>query len=155
MFDSIKDLLIETNSDKQSGHRYGFIYDLLFTRLVVQKQAPLRVLEIGVSAYGDGSLKAYSDSIMVECAVGIDIQPYRGTLTEKMHFHLLDAYSEHAIDYLKVIEGEFDIIIDDGTHTYEHQEFFLEHYTALLAENGLLVCEDVSSVKLINDAVRR
>ena len=150
MFDSIKDLLIKTNSDKQSGHRYGFIYDLLFTRLAVQKQAPLTVLEIGVSEYGDGSLKAYADSGMVKYAVGIDIEPYRGTLTEKMRFHLLDAYSQHTIDYLKVIEGEFDIIIDDGTHIHGHQEFFLEHYTALLAENGLLVCEDVSSLQLIN-----
>ena len=151
MYDSIKDLLIQTNSDKQSGHRYGFIYDLLFTRLAAQKQAPLRVLEIGVSAYRDGSLKAYADSSMVEYAVGIDIESYRGTLTDKMRFHLLDAYSEHTIDYLKVIEGEFDIIIDDGTHTHEHQEFFLQHYTALLAENGLLVCEDVTSLKLINE----
>lgn len=152
---SIKDLLIDSNSDKQSGHRYGFIYDLLFTRLAVQKQKPLTVLEIGVSEYGEGSLKAYADSDLVAYAVGVDVKPYRGTLTDKMRFHLLDAYSEDAIDYLKIIEGTFDIIIDDGTHTYQHQAFFLEHYTALLAENGLLVCEDVSALKLITEQCQR
>ena len=148
---SIKDLFIESNSDKQSGHRYGFIYDLLFTKVFTQKGEKLSVLEIGVSAYGDGSLKAYADSEMAKHVVGIDVEDYRGKLTDKMRFHKLDAYTKESVAYLKGIEGTFDIIIDDGTHIHEHQEFFLEHYTDLLTDNGLLVCEDVSSVKLINE----
>ena len=152
---SIKDLFIDSNSDKQSAHRYGFIYDLLFTKVWTKKGSRLRVLEIGVSEYGDGSLKAYADSDMVKHVVGVDIQPYRGTLTDKMRFHLLDAYNKNTLNYLKDIEGLFDIIIDDGTHTHAHQEFFLENYTALLAENGFLVCEDVTSVKLITEQCQR
>lgn len=152
---SIKDLLIDSNSDKQSGHRYGFIYDLLFTKVFTKKGAGLRVLEIGVSAYGDGSLGAYAESDMVQHVVGVDVEPYRGTLTDKMRFHKIDAYSKETVAYLKQIEGTFDIIIDDGTHAHPHQEFFLEHYTDLLSADGLLVCEDVSSVKLITEQCKR
>lgn len=152
---SIKDLLIDSNSDKQSGHRYGFVYDLLFTKVFMKKGTGLRVLEIGVSAYGDGSLGAYAASDMVQHVVGIDVKPYRGTLTEKMRFHEIDAYVKETVAYLKQIEGVFDIIIDDGSGDPAHQEFFLENYTDLLAADGLLVCEDVSSVQLINAQCKR
>lgn len=84
---SIKDLLVDSNSDKQSGHRYGFIYDLLFSKVFHQKGHPLKVLEIGVSEYGDGSLKAYARSEMVELAVGVDIRGYTGEMLENMQFH--------------------------------------------------------------------
>ena len=147
---SIKDLLIDSNSDKQSGHRYGFIYDLLFTKVFAQKGSKLRVLEIGVSKYGDGSLKAYAGSDMVEHAVGIDIVPYYGNLTEKMSFYELDAYKKETVVQLRDIEASFDIIIDDGTHDFNHQMFFFKHYEDLLSTNGLLVCEDVTRLELIN-----
>lgn len=152
---SIKDLLIESNSDKQSGHRYGFFYDLLFTKAFTKKGETLRVLEIGVSEYGDGSLAAYAGSDMVKHVVGIDVKPYRGTLTDKMRFHEIDAYAKETVAYLKQIEGLFDIIIDDGSHKPEHQEFFLENYVDLLADDGFLVCEDVSSAKLITEQCKR
>ena len=116
-----------------------------------KRKAGYGCLEIGVAEYGDGSLKAYADSEMVVHVVGIDVQPYRGTLTDKMRFHQIDAYTKETVASLKEIEGLFDIIIDDGTHTYEDQDFFLENYTELLTDKGFLVCEDVSSVKLINE----
>lgn len=147
---SIKDLLIDSNSDKQSGHRYGFLYDLLFTKVFMAKGDTLRVLEIGVSEYGDGSLWAYAQSDLVARVVGVDVQPYPGTISDKLRFYEIDAYQPDTIALLKKLEGSFDIIIDDGTHREEHQAFFLEHYTELLADGGLLVCEDVTSVELIN-----
>ena len=147
----IKDLLKETNSDKQSAHCYGFVYDLLFTKVFHQKGEKLNVLEIGVSEYGDGSLKAYALSEMVATAVGVDIVPYTGEMLENMRFHQLDAYTKNAVRYLEDKEGEFDIIIDDGSHLYEHQTFFLEHYGKLLRDGGLLICEDVAILHVINE----
>ncbi len=152
---SIKDLLIESNSDKQSAHRYGFVYDLLFTKVFQQKGSGLRVLEIGVSEYGDGSLKAYADSEMVASAVGIDVLPYRGEVSDNMRVHELDAYSKETVSYLKEIEGSFDIIIDDGTNREEDQAFFLENYDQLLSDTGFLICEDVSALNLIKSQCER
>ena len=148
---SIKDLLIDSNSDKQSGHRYGFIYDLLFNYVLMKKGKPLKLLEIGVSEYGDGSLKSYARSEMVELAVGIDVRQYTGELLDNMKFFQLDAYTEKTINFLEDKYGMFDIIIDDGSHSYEHQTFFLDKYISLIHDNGLLICEDVNLLQVINE----
>ena len=148
---SIKDLLIDSNSNKQSVHRYGFVYDLLFMKLYTQKQAPPNLLEIGVSFYADASLYAWGKSNMIKRAVGIDIKDYPGEPIEKTAFYKLDAYTRDTVDYLREIEGsKFDIIIHDGHARKETQTFFLENYGDLLCENGLLVCEDVFDIDLIN-----
>ena len=152
---SIKDLLKESNSDKQSGHRYGFVYDLLFTKVFHQKGRKLKVLEIGVSEYGDGSLKATARSELVELAVGVDIQPYAGEMLKNMRFHQLNAYTVKSLQHLEDKHGVFDIIIDDGSHTYEDQTFFLEHYTELLRDDGLLILEDVNLLSIINEHCTR
>ena len=152
---SIKDLLMDTNSDKQSGHRYGFFYDLLFSRVYLQKKRRLKILEIGVSEYGDGSLKAYAQSEMVSAVVGLDIKDYTGELLDNMTFYQLHAYSEGTIEVIKEKEGKFDIIIDDGSHTYEHQTFFFDNYGKLLNAGGFLICEDVSLLQVINEQCAR
>ena len=150
-YSPIKDLLLQSDSDKQSGHRYGFFYELLLNSLFLKKQRQLNILEIGVSVYGNGSLFTWQNSDLIKRCVGIDILDYHGNLNDKSVFYKLDAYDEDTIYYLQETEGIlFDVIIDDGTHKHEDQEWFFEHYLTLLQEEGYLVCEDVSSLKFIN-----
>ena len=153
MFDSIKDLFIDSGSDKQSFHRYGFMYDLLFSRAYALKGEPLNVMEIGVSKFEKGSLFAFCRSEMVGSFVGIDINDFQEVLPAKAEFYKLDAYCHESVNtLLEATEGmKFDVIIDDGDHRYTSQKFFLENYVDLLADNGLLVCEDVMSVELIRE----
>lgn len=147
----IKDLLLQTESSKQSKHRYGFIYDMLFGMLAFEKEEGLNVLEIGVSVYGNGSLDAWSRSELVKRAVGIDKRPYAADLNEKAVFYQMDAYSEETVNELLEVEGSiFDVIIHDGIAEVAPQKFFMEHYEALLSENGFLVCEDVSALGFVN-----
>lgn len=142
---------MDSNSNKQSMHRYGFIYDLLLTKLYAEKGAPLNLLEIGVSEYEDGSLYAWGNADIINRAVGIDIKPYPGTLKKKTIFYELDAYNRETVDYLREIEGsKFDVIIHDGLAKKENQSFFLENYGDLLSENGLLICEDIFDFDLVN-----
>ena len=125
---TIIDFLKKSNSNKQSMHRYGFIYDLLFTRLYAQKQEALNLLEIGVSEYVDGSfsLYAWGNAEIIKRAVGIDLKSYPGEMTEKMVFYELDAYTCETVDYLREVEGsKFDVIIHDGVAKKENQPFFL------------------------------
>ena len=152
---TIKELLIESNSDKQSGHRYGFVYDLLFTKVFHAKGERLKVLELGVSEFGEGSLKAYASSEMVDVVVGVDIVSYVGEMHENMRFHQRDAYTKETLRFLEDTEGTFDLIIDDGTHTYEDQTFFLDNYVKLLNDGGFLICEDINFLELINDQSSR
>ena len=143
---SVSEHLKETRSDKEhpNGHRYGAFYDMLFESMAFRQGRKLRVLEIGVSMFGHGSLDAFQRSEIVERAVGIDIISYHGELGENCYFHKADGYKDSTVDHLKrEYPDGFDIIIDDGTHLPEHQLFFLENYGELLTEGGKLVCEDV------------
>ena len=144
--ESISDKLIGTRSDKQhpKGHQYGKFYDMIFESMAFRKKRSLRVLEIGVSLFGQGSMEAFQASELVEQVVGLDLITYVGELNEKSAFHKIDAYKPATLMFLKEEYPDgFDIIIDDCTHKSEHQRFFFEHYLQLLCEGGKLICEDV------------
>ena len=146
----IQDLLMESNSNKQSMHRYGFFYDIFLNYLYTQKGKPLSLLEVGVSQYENGSLGVWSRSELIARPVGIDIQELPEGTIENAVFYKLDAYERDTVDYLREIEGaKFDIIIHDGVADTENHTFFLDNYVDLLSPEGYLVCEDVRSTELI------
>ena len=137
--------LAASSSDKerQGAHRYGKFYDGIFNTQCLHKKRPLRILEIGVSAFGGGSLEAWQSLESVGEVVGIDKDAYRGTLNDKSTFYQMDAYKHETIALLKKNHERFDIIIDDGSHKQADQKFFLRHYGQLLSEGGQLICEDI------------
>ncbi len=151
----LSDAFQATNTDKQHrlGHQYGNFYDMLFESMAYRKQRGLRVLEIGVSLFGRGSMDAFQEVDTVEQVVGIDILAYLGTIGGKAAFHKADAYTLETVEMLKrEYPDGFDIIIDDGTHKAPDQRFFFEHYGQLLTEDGQLVCEDVIDVQFFKEA---
>lgn len=137
--------LAASSSDKErdGAHRYGKFYDNLFDLLHLRAERELRILEIGVSAFGGGSLEAWQSVTSVGSVVGIDTAAYQGELGEKAVFYKMDGYSPDTVDFLKKECEPFDVIIDDGSHEVKDQRFFFEHYWELLAEGGQLICEDV------------
>ena len=146
------DLLKNSNSNKQSIHRYGFLYDLLFSNVFNKVKRPLNVLEIGVSLYGESSFGVWADIDFVGRVVGIDIDPYIGKKSEKMAFYQMDAYDDLTIDHLMEVENtKFDIIIHDGIAKYHNQKIFLDNYIKLLSSDGYLICEDIGDLRLINE----
>jgi hypothetical protein len=134
-------------SDKNTFHKYGEAYNLIFNSQYLKQNRPLKVLEVGISLFGEGSVGPFSSIPFVEKYVGIDNQPYQGTPKgEKIVLYAgpqYDAYKQSTIDFLKEKEEGFDIIIDDGPHTWESQEYFLRNYDQLLNSGGVLVCEDI------------
>lgn len=146
----IRELFMESNSNKQSTHRYGFFYDMFLNHLYTQKGKPLNLLEVGVSRYENGSLSVWAQSELINRAVGVDIQDLPEGSIEKTAFYKLDAYDRGTVDHLREVEGaKFDVIIHDGKVTKENHAFFLDNYLDLLSEGGYLVCEDVNSTELI------
>ena len=152
----IRELFMESNSNKQSTHRYGFFYDMFLNYVYARKGKPLNLLEIGVSQYQNGSLCAWVNSELIARAVGVDIQDFPDTILEKMAFYKLDGYSKETVDHLREIEGaKFDVIIHDGHVTEDNQTFFLDNYVELLSEFGYLVCEDVRSTIFIMEQCKQ
>ena len=146
----IRELLMDSNSGKQSLHRYGFFYDIFLGYLHLRKGQPLNLLEIGVSKYQCGSLSVWAKSELIARAVGIDSRDLPDGQIDGTAFYKLDPYNRDTVDHLREVEGaKFDVIIHDGSYEQEHQTFFLDNYVDLLAEDGYLVCEDVRSTVFV------
>ena len=137
------DALSQTVSDKITQHDYGFLYNLFINSLLLKQQRPLKVLEIGVSLFGEGSLKAMQMVDAFQEIAAIDTLPYEGRISRTTTFYQADAYDLNLIQMLAERHGEFDLIIDDGSHAIQNQEFVLTHYYQLLAPGGMIVVEDV------------
>lgn len=143
----ISKLLSKSTSDKNSLHKYGIAYDMIFNSQHLKFGRKLNVLEIGVTQFGDGSVACLSSIPFVEKYVGIDNKPYCGKIkNDNVKLYTgqdKDAYSDEMLDFILNNEGKFDIIIDDGPHTWESQKWFLKKYYDLLNPGGVLICEDI------------
>lgn len=133
------------NSSSNNGrivHKYGPIYALILHTLHNTLQRPLKILEVGVAT--GASLVNWSKIEFVDRVVGIDpgMDPCV-KFNEKIDYTKHDGYVYSTIEYLKNTYEKFDLIIDDGSHEWDHQRFFLENYYELLSEQGILLCEDV------------
>ena len=152
----IRELLMESNSNKQSTHRYGFFYDMFLDHVYLKKGKPVSLLEIGVSQYQEGSLCVWSQSERVARAVGVDARDLPEGMIEGTAFYKLDPYDRTTVDYLREIEGaKFDVIIHSGYAEEDKQSFFLDNYTDLLSEFGYLVCEDVRSTVFVMEQCKQ
>jgi hypothetical protein len=144
---NVGEILLKSSTDKNTTHRYGISYDLVFNSQYLKLNRPLKILEIGVSLFGDGSVGPLSEIDYIEKYVGIDNKTYVGNnLNNKVKIYAgpeYDAYKKETIELIENNEGKFDIIIDDGPHSWESQEWFFENYYDLLNENGVLLCEDI------------
>jgi hypothetical protein len=147
LYCDVSNILLNGSTDKNTTHKYGVSYDLIFNSQYLKLGRPLRVLEIGVSLFGEGSVGPLSEIPFVEKYIGLDNKTYSGEIpNEKVTLYTgpeYDAYTPEMIDFLKKNEEKFDIIIDDGPHTWESQEWFFINYYSLLNDGGVLLCEDI------------
>lgn len=125
-------------TDKAREHTYGIFYDNLFAKF--DKEAPLRVLELGVQ--GGGSLLAWKDYFPNAEVIGIDISDSR----HKEYRQDRVTFKKADLRDMPIGEEErFDIIIDDSDHFIGTQQFIVENYYLYLKPKGVLVIEDVQS----------
>lgn len=131
-----------TNSDKTSpSHDYGSMYDLLFMALLFKTQN-LRVLELGVSLFGEGSGHAFAKMPCVETFVGVDLMPLKSDLGGNGIFIQGEAYSQETIEKVKR-HGPYNLLIDDCSHMPNDQLAFFQKYRTMCAVPSIMVCEDV------------
>ena len=147
MNDPLTRAAILAGTDKFGYHDYTPNYFKMFAHL---KDAPIKVLEIGVGGYADDdrggqSLEVWRDFFPNADVTGIDIQ--KKTMDLGPRVEILQG-SQVDPDFLKELvekRGPFDIIIDDGSHRNEH---IVESYRMLfptLKPGGIYVAEDVQT----------
>lgn len=128
-------------TDKLHGHSYIPVYEELFAP---RKESTRNVLEIGIAR--GGSLHLWHDYFENAQIYGIDNRRFRKELAhhERIHQIQADAYSADGMAASFAARGiQFDIIIDDGPHNKTSQTAAMELYFPLLADDGMIIIEDV------------
>jgi 23S rRNA U2552 (ribose-2'-O)-methylase RlmE/FtsJ len=125
-----------TKTDKYDlGYIHSF-YDELFTP---RQDTAKHVLEIGI--YRGDSIRLWQQYFHKAEIIGVDVNQCPALEGLKRVKQVTEnAYSK---EFVSKLEPKFDIIIDDGPHTFESMVFFLENYVPLLADGGVLILEDI------------
>jgi len=139
----LRDIVDHNLTDKGTTHSYIPIYEELFPS--ENRKDIKNILEIGI-AWG-GSIKLWSDYFPNATIYAIDneeqckIPNWLGKY-KRVKLFRGDGYSDEFIELIKDIK--FDFIIDDGSHSLESQQQFVDKYVGLLSKSGILVIEDLT-----------
>ncbi len=149
--------LLELNNgftDKNTVHSYLPLYEALLAPI---KDTSGNLLEIGI--HRGGSIKLWHDYFTKATIYGCDIQDRIKVPELKLYPRVLLNSFENAYDtaYIsKYFENKtFDFLLDDGPHTLESQEQFVELYSPLLSENGILIVEDVQNILWLENLIKK
>jgi hypothetical protein len=130
-------------TDKNTVHSYiDKFYEHAFQKY--QKKENMSLLEIGVHA--GGSLYLWGKYFSNGHIVGIDIvDRVKKTWKElsNVQYMIKDGYDKNFVDLLP----SYDIIIDDGPHTIDTQQIFINYYLPKINDGGLLIIEDIQSIE--------
>jgi cephalosporin hydroxylase len=155
---SLEEIVNNSRTDKNTTHSYLPLYQKL---LIKKKETAKNVLEIGIS-HG-GSIKLWSDFFTNANIYGIDIMNINNVSDEiknekKIILHTSsDAYNnKFFITNFLNKNIKFDLVVDDGPHTLQSMKIFIKLYSQIIADDGILIIEDVQSwdwIKLLEKEV--
>ncbi|QYC09512.1 class I SAM-dependent methyltransferase [Brevundimonas nasdae] len=139
---SLDEIGLEHGTDKASNHHdFLRLYDRRLSRL---RDQSFTLLEIGV--YRGGSVRSWSQYFPNATIVGLDITEecvkYAGG---NVHIRIGDA--SHT-DFLFSVIQEFGIptvIVDDGSHRWDHQITTLQILFPILKKGGTYIVEDLDT----------
>ena len=148
-------------SDKSSNSLRGHTYTDFYALLLEHRRASTRnVLECGIGTTNpkiasnmgpDGvpgaSLRMWRDYFPNARIVGVDIDESVLFESNRIETYLMDQTDTQSVKAFLNSLGErrFDLIIDDGLHTFDAAIHFFEHLFERLESDGLFVIEDVHS----------
>lgn len=135
-------------TDKETNHAY--ITNFYEQEFLPFRNKEIKLLEIGI--YTGDSLILWDKYFFNAQIWGIDIDDSRiTTRIDSVNYLFGDAYSQEVVGYL----SNFDIIIDDGPHSFETQYKFIELYYPKLNKGGLMVIEDLHhNTELIDELIK-
>lgn len=134
-------LALAAGTDKSSAwHNYTEIYAKYFAPL---RHQPIKFLEIGI--YKGDSVKLWENYFSTAKLHFIDINPSIIEYTSsRSRYHFVDQSNPSQLkDFAQSIEGNFDIIIDDGGHTTEQQLTSFKALFPYLKSGGMYIIEDL------------
>ena len=135
------------NTDKGTGYWYSHSFTDFYEPFFEKYENPT-ILEIGTAEgssakmlndFFDGECTIYTLDINGNCAK--NVEGY-----DNIHFFRVDCSSDEDINKFlnETVPGiDFDIIIEDGSHYWDHQMISLYFFSKRLKKNGVFVLEDL------------
>jgi len=156
---SLVELVDNNYTDKNTVHSYLATYEKLFSK---KKETAKNVLEVGI--HFGGSIKLWHDYFVNSTVYGIEYNDVWQEYYEKSGiinneriklYNNTDAYNPVFVNNtLKNIK--FDMVLDDGPHSIDSFVSFVRLYSELLADDGILVIEDIQHpewLRILSEAV--
>ena len=148
---TLKNLVNNWHTDKDTVHSYLDLYNNL---LLDKKNTAKNVLEVGIQ-HG-GSIKLWSDFFTNATVHGLDITNGSNIVADiKNNDKIIlytdtDAYNEDIFNRLFLNNGlKFDFLLDDGPQTLESMIQFINLYSKVMTDDGILIIEDVQDISWI------
>lgn len=128
---------LKYRTDKAYDHQFTEAYDEYF-----QRYTNPRLLEIGV--YNGASLQTYNEYFDYKCTlIGMDNGEQLGFNSNHENISIVIADQSRAEELASRVEGEFDIILDDGSHFVEHQINCFKTLIGKVKKGGIYIIEDL------------
>ncbi len=129
-------------TDKASGHHdYLTFYERFFAS---RRADTVKLLEIGI--FNGASLAVWEEYFPHGQIVGADINPLtRRFQRPRVAGEIIDQSTLDDLAYLAAKHGPFDIVIEDGSHHWEHQITTLRALFPFVRPGGLYVGEDLQT----------
>lgn len=144
-------IMISNGSDKAGGwHNYTLVYDELFKDV---KSNIKNIFELGIGTINSGaSLRGWKEYFKKANIYGADIDSKLLFEDEQIKTFQCDQTSEESIAKLwsNFKNFKFDLILEDGLHTYDANISFLENSLHKVKQGGFYVIEDI----LVSDIER-
>jgi len=143
---SLEQLMYKYGSDKsKDDHAYTNLYQMLFDPI---RNGVLNMTEFGIAA--GQSLQAWYDyfpnaeihgyDVNLDPLVRKNLEPTKS----RVHIHIQDVLEEKfSLSDLGLVEESMDIIIEDGRHSVDQQEAFLQKLFPLVKPGGYYIIEDI------------
>ena len=139
---TLDEIGLKYGTDKASSHHnYLNFYENFMAPL---REQPIALLEIGV--YKGASLATWREYFPYARIVGVDIQPSAKQFEgDRVRIELADQSNLEHMAQLAVAHGPFDLIVEDGSHLWEHQVTSLRALFPFLRNGGHYIVEDLQT----------
>ncbi len=143
--ESFENINLAKQCEKHVAHDYLKVYERYFSTI---RTEPITFLEIGF--FQGESAQLWEQYFPHADLYFIDINPIcfeyfkRRNLSKRSHLYLVNQESKKDLkDFIKKVDGEFDVIIDDGGHTVNQQKTSFEILFPALKSGGVYIIEDL------------
>jgi cephalosporin hydroxylase len=139
---SLNDIGLKYQTDKASWHHdfLGF-YERFLDEM---RQSEVSVMEIGV-LHGQ-SVAMWAEYFANGRVVGLDINPgAKQHETDRVRIEIVDQSKPADLVRAAATHGPFDLIVDDGSHIWDHQIVTLRTVFPFVKPGGYYILEDIDT----------